>query len=85
MRESRPRAVASRDALLILNDLPNHTELGFWREHDAVQVFRFAAEVLRSADVESHIRGTPLHDLVWRDHDPCAIDFDLIMVAHHSA
>jgi hypothetical protein len=38
-----------------------------------------------STDVEAHIRGIPLYDLVGRDHDPRAIDFDLIMVAYHSA
>ena len=59
--------------------------LAFRRQHDAVDVLRLAAEVVRRADVEALVRGTHLHDFARQDRGPLAVDFDLIVVAYLAA
>src|SRR6266545_2229767 len=54
-------------------------------QHDAIEVFRFAAEVERSTDVVSQVRGALLHDLARGDRNPGAIDLDFVMVADRPA
>ena len=63
----------------------DEVSLAFRRQHDAVDVLRLAAEVVRRADVEALVRGTHLHDLAGQDRGPLAVDFDLIVVAHLAA
>lgn len=59
--------------------------LAFRRQHDAVDVLRLAAEVVRRADMEALVRGAYLHHLAGQDGDPGAVDLDLVVVAHLAA
>src|SRR5437016_1226498 len=63
----------------------DEVSLAFRRQHDAVDVLRLAAEVVRRTDVEALIRGACLHHLVGQDGDPGTIDFDFIVVTHRAA
>ena len=59
--------------------------LAFRWQHDAVDVLRLAAEVVRRANVEALIRGACLHHLAGQDRNPGPIDLDLVVVIHRAA